>query len=456
MRFFLYLIFFIATAYAVSINNIIIENPYLICEKNDNKCIKNQLKICHKDYKECLKSSKPKIFQALFGKCNIIGRQCNEILIKKIKPTHELTSYEPTKENVRTIGRTAYQDGYLWLGLTGAGIEYKFNGEITTINVTADTTSYSEDKPAHIIIYADDEIYLDTVMTEKNTDFKVIFDKKGSHVVRFIKTSEALFGSIRINEIKADKKISPTEPEKLKMEFIGDSITCGYGVDGTGTDVFTTRTEDGTKSYAIKTAKKFHAEYSIVAYSAFCVVPFLAFDGKIMNSVPGIYDRLGYSEKPNEFDDGVYELQNTIWDQQQFIPDLVVINLGTNDYYFGQNIATDNYETVKADYVDRYEKFITQIRSLYPETKILCTLGMMGQELYTEIEEAVNNYTSKTGDTNVKSFKLSVQNTEKNGLGTDGHPNAKSHVDATYEIVEAIEKLFGWKSDKDVNIELTD
>ncbi|OUM62012.1 carbohydrate esterase family 2 protein, partial [Piromyces sp. E2] len=353
-------------------------------------------------------------------------------------------SFEPTAKNVRIIGRTKYQDGYLWIGLTGAGIEYKFNGKVTTINVTADTTSYSEDKPAHIIIYADDEIYLDTVMTEKNMDFTVLFDKSGKHVIRFIKTSEALFGSIRINEIKADaKKISPTKPEKLRIEFIGDSITCGYGVDGTGTDVFTTRTEDGTKSYAIKTAKKFHAEYSIVAYSAFCLVPFLPFDGKIMNSLPGIYDRLGYSEHPNEFDDGVYELQNEVWDQQQYIPDLVVINLGTNDNYFGQAYAPD-MSVVKSDYVNLYEKFLSQIRSLYPQTKILCTLGMMGQELYPEIEEAVNNYTTKTGDSNVKAFKLSVQNSEKNGFGTDNHPNAQSHVDATYELVGAIEKFFGW------------
>ncbi|OUM67915.1 carbohydrate esterase family 2 protein, partial [Piromyces sp. E2] len=356
-------------------------------------------------------------------------------------------SFEPTKKNVKIIGRANYQDGYLWVGLTDAGIEYKINGKTTTINVTADTTAYSEDMPARIIIYADDDVYLDTVITQKNTDFTVDFKRPGKHVVRFIKVSEAERGSIRINEIKSDsKKISPTAPAKLKMEFIGDSITCAYGVDGTGFGNFSTRTQDGTKSYAFKTAQKFHADYSIVAYSGFSILSCVSFDGgRTPNStVPPIYDRLGFSFAPNEFDDGTFELQSATWDQQQYIPDLVVINLGTNDNSYFQSIDPSKVPSETEAFIKAYEDFLSQIRDIYPKAKILCTLGMMGQEVFPQIEEAVSNYISKTGDKRVKTFKLSVQNEEKNGLGIDGHPSAQSHVDATKELVGAIEKLFGW------------
>ena len=65
-----------------------------------------------------------------------------------------------------------------------------------------------------------------------------------------------------------------TLPEKpLKIEVIGDSITCGYGVDDEDENhQFTTATEDVTKAYAYKTAKALDAEYSIcLLYTSRCV-----------------------------------------------------------------------------------------------------------------------------------------------------------------------------------------
>ncbi|ORX84895.1 hypothetical protein BCR32DRAFT_200481 [Anaeromyces robustus] len=365
--------------------------------------------------------------------------------------------FEPTKENVKILGRANYQDGYLWFGLTDSGIEYKFNGKTTTINVTADTTSYGEENPARIKIYTDGKEYLDTVITEKITDFTVNFNEIGEHIVRFIKVSEAERGSIRINDIKTDSlKIEPTSQASKKIEFIGDSITCAYGVDGVAGDVFSSRSEDGTKSYAFKTAQKFHADYSMVSYSGFAILSCYPFTGGRYTdaALPQYYDKLGYSFEPNQFDDGTYQLQNTKWDYNDFVPDLVVINLGTNDNSYFEAIDKSILPEEKLAFIEEYEKFLAKIRSNYPYAEILCVLGMMGQEVYPEIEQAVKNYTTVTGDSHVHSFKLNVQDTDKNRLGVDGHPSAQSHVDATYELVGEIERLYGWTSDPNVNVEL--
>jgi len=439
-------------------------NPYLVCKSNDSECIDNQLTLCSNEYSTCIKRNISK------GHCNFIRKQCKELekyysVTESDEGTEEeitekytvQNTFEPTKDNVKIIGRANYQDGYLWFGLTDSGIEYSFNGKTTTINVTADATAYSEDMPARIIIYADGNVYNDTVITQKITDFTVDFNRPGKHIVRFLKVSEAERGSIRINEISSDAKvIKPTAQKKLKIEFIGDSITCAYGVDGTLGETFSTRTEDGTKSYAFKTAQKFHADYSIVAYSGFSILSCISFDGGRTpdSTVPPIYDRLGFSFGPNEFDDGVFQLQENKWDQQQFIPDLVVINLGTNDHTYFQTIDPSKVPSETEAFIEAYEDFIAQIRNLYPNARILCVLGMMGQEVFPQIEEAVQKYTTKTGDELVKTFKLNVQNEEKNGLGIDGHPNTQSQIDATKELVGAIEDLFGWKSDPKVNIEL--
>jgi len=373
-------------------------------------------------------------------------------------------TFEPTKDNVKILGRANYQDGYLWFGMTDSGIEYHFNGKTTTINVTADTKAYSPESPAYVGIYVDGEVYNKTLITEKNTNFTISFNKKGNHDITFIKLSEAEQGSLRINEIKADaKKIKPTSQKKKSIEFIGDSITCAFGVDGGEEDHYHTSIQDGTKSYAYLTAKKFNADANIVCHSGFAILSAISFTGERTpdTTMSPVYDKLGVTFGSeffvlgnNEFDDGTYELQSTVWDDYgTYVPDLIVINLGTNDAFYFMSIDPSKVESEQAVFVQNYEDFLARLRGLYPNTKILCTLGMMGQEVYPLVEQAVNNYTTRTGDNRVKLFELSVQDVEKNGIGADTHPNAKSQLDAAHELIGEIERVFKWKSDKKVNID---
>ncbi|OUM64776.1 carbohydrate esterase family 2 protein [Piromyces sp. E2] len=380
------------------------------------------------------------------------------------KKTTKLYSFEPTKHNVKILGRANYQNGYLWFGLTDTGIEYTFYGKTTVINVTADTKAYSEESPAHIAIYADGKIYEKTLINQKNTDFTVKFNRKGKHTVTFIKISEAEQGSLRINKIKADvKKIIPTPPNKKKIEFIGDSITCAYGVDGKETDTYSTATQDGTKSYAYLTAKKFNADYSIVAYSGYAILSAVSFDGERNpnTALPPYYDKLGltfgsefFSLGNNEFDDGTYELQSTTWKgYKKYNPDLIVINLGTNDSFYFFTIDPSKVEAETEVFVKKYEEFLTKLRRKYPRTEILCTYGIMGQYITADIEKAINNYIAKTGDKRVHTYIFNEQNAEKNGMGADTHPNAQSQLDSAHELINEIERLYGWKADKKVNID---
>jgi lysophospholipase L1-like esterase len=400
------------------------------CKKGDIECINSQVDTCKSELKKCMQSKSAKCVQ-IRQNCDLIIKLSEEEYKKKDKCNKKSYTFEPVEGNVKIIGRANYQDGYLWVGLTDAGIEYEFNGKATSINVTADNTAFSEETPARIIIYADGAEYLDTVITEKVTDFKVTFKNGGPHVVRFMKVSEAERGSIRINEIKCDsKKIKPTADLPKKIEFIGDSITSAYGVDGSLSETFTTRTQDGTKSYAYRTAKKFNADYSIVSYSGFAILSCMSFDGgRTPNStVPPIYDRLGFSFAPNVFDDGTYELQAATWDYRRFIPDLVVINLGTNDSSYFDTIDPSKVPSEIEAFIQAYEDFIIDLRNYYPKAEILCTVGIMGDQSFQYIEQAVSNYKANNNDTHVRTFKFSEQNVEKNGLGTDVNQTDRKSV----------------------------
>ena len=52
------------------------------------------------------------------------------------------------------------------------------------------------------------------------------------------------------------------------MLIIGDSITCGYGVEGDVEDeIFCTAKENPSKAYSLLTAQELNAEYQIVAWN---------------------------------------------------------------------------------------------------------------------------------------------------------------------------------------------
>jgi len=108
-------------------------NPYLVCKSNDSECIDNQLTLCSNEYSTCIKRNISK------GHCNFIRKQCKELekyysVTESDEGTEEeitekytvQNTFEPTKDNVKIIGRANYQDGYLWFGLTDSGIEYSF------------------------------------------------------------------------------------------------------------------------------------------------------------------------------------------------------------------------------------------------------------------------------------------------------------------------------------------
>lgn len=369
----------------------------------------------------------------------------------------ELNSFEATSDNVKILGRAKYMEdaGALWFGLTDAGVEFDFTGTTAVLNISADSAASSDSSPARIAIYADGKLYKDTTTMITPRDYEVKFDENSTHTVRLMKLSECPNGTIRLNEIKTDSEsIAPTAEGGRKIEFIGDSITCGYGVDATSGG-FSTKTEDGSKTYAYKTAQKLNADYSMVSFSGYGIISGYSNNGKrsTQQCVPDYYDKLGNSW--GAFSDGKY-IQNETWDFAGFTPDLVVVNLGTNDASYINSIKGDNdlKNSEKEAFTETYEAFIGQIREANPNAEILCTLGIMGQDLCPQVEAAVNNYKTNTGDEHVNYLKFNIQNTEKNGVGVDWHPAPQSHIDAAYELLGAIEEFYGWQGDPDVDIDL--
>lgn len=201
-----------------------------------------------------------------------------------------------------------------------------------------------------------------------------------------------------------DGEIMPKDKRPdLKIEFIGNSITCGYGVEEDDPQKgFSYDTENHTLSYAYKTAQALNADFNVVSRSGI-----------------GIYRNYGSPKEgdvktmPLEYDYTLLYNHDYKWDFSKFIPNVVCINLGTNDTSEG-NYDIDLFE-------NNYRNFLKHLRDVYPDTKIVLLTGSMlqGEDL-NKVKEVLDRLASE--DSNFYRFDMSPQTGEL-GYGADYHPS---------------------------------
>ncbi len=380
---------------------------------------------------------------ALFAGCkNDAGAaDAADAEITSVTEEHDMnteTAYAASTENVKPLGRTYFNEDKLYCALSGSGAEFSFNGTKCTVVIKGDSGSMSAgnaDNQARVGIYVNGERVIDDMIDKAMESYDVFqSDTPQDVTVSIVKLSESPMSTIAIDKLKVTGSvIKPTENKDKFIEFIGDSITCGYGVDDPDKDHhFSTKTEDVTKAYAYKTAQALDADYSMVSFSGYGIISGYSDGTKKVSAqtVPQFYDKLGYSWGTN----GSFVPAQTDWSFDRE-PDVIVINLGTND---------DSYTKSKEDrcleYQTEYVNFLKTIREKNPNAKILCTLGVMGDNLFPYVEAAAKSYTDETGDKNVYTMKFDVQD-PNDGYSADWHPSITTHDKASAKLAEEIKKL---------------
>ena len=261
-------------------------------------------------------------------------------------------------------------------------------------------------------IYIDDNdlgikyIEEQTVLCENLTD--------DVHVIKVIRVNSEVRGIISLTGISGVEEYLPSDPKPtLKFEFYGDSITAGYGVNVDGSED-TISNEDGTVTYAYKTVEHFNAQASYLCYSGVSVsLPYW-----VEWIVPDRFKGYSYSTKLDE------------WDFTKFIPDIVVINLGTNDS--GKISPNDGSSEL---FKDRYYKFLVDLRKKYKDASIICSYGMMGVEpnILKGIKEAVE----LMNDSKIYALEFVPVNCE----ALYGHPSKMGHIDGANQLIKFIESI---------------
>ena len=341
---------------------------------------------------------------------------------------------------MKLVGHIVPDGEQLWLVSSAAEVGLAVKGATRLVlKLRADDTVLEPADEVNLprfMILLDGQKKLDARMTAKDATVTVFEGaEKRDAEVRLIKLNEgnSLFA---LREIVTDGKIEALPERPLKMEFIGDSITCGYGVEGKSeAETFTTLTENATKGYAFLTAEALGADAVLTCFSGHGIISGYTGDPAVTNDadlVPPYYEvegRSGYRLPTGKL---VEEIPR---DFSAFQPDYIVVNLGTNDLSW---CGTDE-ERGKL-FAEAYAEFLKVIREDNPGARILCTLGVMGTGLNGMMQQAAESYCRETGDRKIRLLMLEEQNAERDGYGADYHPNEITQRLLARRVTEEIRK----------------
>jgi lysophospholipase L1-like esterase len=267
-----------------------------------------------------------------------------------------------------------------------------------------------------------------TIMTSGTQTYTLAKDlPAGTHSLVLTKITESFQGIVQFQGFTpAGGGITPSPfPFSRRIEMIGDSITCGYGVLGAGpTCSFSAATEDEDQAWGALAAKKLNAMNTAIAYSGRGMVR--NSDGSTTDLMPEIWLRT-FADDPS-----------STWDTKQYAPDVVVINLGTNDFAKGDP---------GAEYVTAYNAFIATLRKAYPTAYIVCVVGpMLDGASLTQAQTYVNSVVStQNGNGDHKVSYLSVpEQLAADGYGCDYHPNQITQGKMAAVLEAHLSALLGW------------
>ena len=250
-------------------------------------------------------------------------------------------------------------------------------------------------------------------------DYTVFSGLTGTHTVELHKRTERLTGGIRICGFtlpQGGEFLAPPPANKLKLEYFGDSITCGAGAAREHLAPNNPLDTDAFRSYVGISARMLMADYHTISISG-C--------GMIQDCMGG-----GGVVPPN-FTGGCGK---DPWDFSKFMADGVIINLGQND--FSAPIDTEKYEK-------RYSEFIDEIRAAYKDPYIFCCVGTMNDNYLPHVKNVVEKANAE-GKNKVHLVDLGVIIPEVEGWGGMFHPGLQAHYRMGIDLANRISEITGW------------
>lgn len=363
-------------------------------------------------------------------------------------------TYSMGHEYIKIHGRTTSERSPLTLFWTGSGIELNATGSELALEIETDYEQYEQ----WISIWINGA-EVSRLMLEKGRRWITLFrGMNAANVknIRVIKEVQAMSGDehslLQLHAVKGDGMLLPVQSKPYRLEFIGDSITSGEGAIGAREE------EDwlpmffsASQNYTKLTADRLDAEYRVLSQSGWGVLT--SWDNNPNSALPRYYEQVcGLLSGERNEALGAKQLH----DFSSWQPDVVIVNLGTNDNSaFYQPPWKDEQTGVEykqrllegssyhPDDIAAFETaaaaFLHKLRACNKRTHLVWAYGMLGIPMLPAIYRAVERYKQESGDDNISVFQLPMMNDAT--VGARSHPGQPAHAKAAEELANYIETM---------------
>jgi len=347
--------------------------------------------------------------------------------------TSERPAYSASDERVRIMGRHLIEeDGAVAFAASGVTFFVRFQGTRLVARIDdefRDGTGYNW---FTVVVDGGEPVRFRTRPGQR--DYVLAEGlPHGEHALALSKASEGQNGHNRLVSFSGAELLVPDPLPERRIEFIGDSITSGYGADpapvpcGAGTAFDPTH---AWAAYGPRLARTLGAQWMLSSVSGIGVLRNWDSLAPVMPDVWGGV-RMEFAEPV------------PAWDTARYRPDLVVVALGTNDFSAGAGPEPRAPLDGEA-FVHAYARFLSTVRAAHPGVPfLLLNSPVFDAERRARLEgylQRVVERRATEGDTAISTFSFSGRYV----AGCQGHPGRDEHVAMAAELEPAVRAVTGW------------
>jgi lysophospholipase L1-like esterase len=301
----------------------------------------------------------------------------------------------------------------------GCSIQARFSGSSITVKLSGGDNDFN--------VFIDGQWKSKLTIDKAKTSYVAATGlAAGAHTLLLTKRTEGFqgvtaFSGLQLEDGQALSALPP-RPGK-RIQFIGDSFTVGYG-DEANTLVCADRRpfDNNYVAYGPVTARAVDAEYSVQAVSG-------------LGLVHNYGDQVAISAQPMPplYDQTLFGQAEPKWDMSKWVPDLIIVALGTNDF-------STAVKPSEQQYTSAYKAFLAKLRGWHPEARILCVTYSVDDFQKAYVDSVVNRAV-KAGDTRIHRVHMPALATAD--LGCDYHPNVSGHQKYADVLIPAVRQYLG-------------
>ncbi|HWG21754.1 MAG TPA: SGNH/GDSL hydrolase family protein [Terracidiphilus sp.] len=308
----------------------------------------------------------------------------------------------------------------------GAGLEFRFRGTSAQLQLTADTPM-----SALTIVVDHGAPALQLLTRGDNTVNIPMPMDEGPHTVQIYKRTETWQGILTFDDITllpgGTLLDLPPLPVR-KLMFMGDSVTCGVGIDNNAQCTHDPQLPDINPygSYGMLLGRRLDAASQLVCYGGRGIerdYRGLGIADNVVNA-PQFLSLAIPSDKPEG---------RVSWDFARFQPDAIVLSLGTNDFNLEKTRPLDENK-----WVDEYVAFLHQVRTAYPRALIFVTEGAIVTNPL--LRQMIQRAAAESLDSRV----LYTPSQHYPGNGCNGHPTRIQHQHMADDFEPVLRRALHW------------